>query len=81
VPTRQGRNQNAGKFNPNFACARETLGKCLYALHHSVSILTKILWDFGLVDRLSKYAIFIPMKVLCAMEEVENLFFKNVVKY
>jgi hypothetical protein len=33
------------------------------------------------VDHFSKHVIFVPMKVLCVVEEVVKLFFKNVVKY
>jgi hypothetical protein len=33
------------------------------------------------VDRFSRYATFIPTKVLCQVEEVAKLFFKHIVKY
>jgi hypothetical protein len=35
----------------------------------------------AIVDHFSKYAIFLPIKVPCVMEEVENFFIKYVVKY
>jgi antitoxin component of RelBE/YafQ-DinJ toxin-antitoxin module len=34
-----------------------------------------------MVDRFSKYVVFVVMKMPCSVEEVVKLFFKHIVKY
>ena len=36
---------------------------------------------FVIVDRISKYAVFVPALDACLVEEIARLFFNNVVKY
>ena len=61
--------------------SRATLGKHLNGFHHGLTQVRGVQHYYVVVDRFSKYGIFIPALAKCPAEVAAPLFLKHVVKY